>query len=81
MMVNVSLYKRGHRGTHCYGDLHTHTGIYSIICESRRGQRSVHPTHLDRHTQITYALSGHDLNVATIFTALQFFDVGLSITL
>ena len=35
------------------------------------------PTHQDRHTQITYALSGHDLNVATIFTSLQYFDVSL----
>ena len=35
------------------------------------------PTHQDRHMQITYALSGHDLNVATIFTSLQYFDVSL----
>lgn len=26
--------------------------------------------------QITYALSGHELNVAIIFSSLQFFNVG-----
>ena len=38
---DVSLYKHGQRGTNRCGNLHTHTGIYSIVCELSSRLRSV----------------------------------------
>ena len=40
-LSDVSLYKRGQRGTNRCGNLRTRTGVYSIVCELSSGLRSV----------------------------------------
>lgn len=51
--------------------------IHAVLCASSPDRPP--PTGLIYIRQITYALSGHDLNVVVIFTSLQLFNVGSSI--
>ena len=65
---------------HDFGrDLHTYTGIHPLICEYTPSLNPLSRLTIIPFQKITYALSGHDLNIAIIFSSLQLFNVSQTV--